>query len=201
MRVADPPASRTSARTTALPARRSGRRIRTTFPGYAASSSRTAGARPLSETASRPQAPRTSTSSQSVPWVAVPASASPAASESSEHVELAVTPGSLSARRRPSVGSIPSSATNARYSANAFARSRPGRATARSRTFFGVCSSSTNSTTWTSYPTAPRSCARAASVTSAANRSRRVPCRSNGSKRRVLELRRSARAGSTGRRG
>ena len=58
--------------------------------------------------------------------------------------------GSRSASRRPRAGSMPSSAAKARYSRSAFAVSRPGRETARSRTFFAVCSSSTNSSIWTS---------------------------------------------------
>ena len=57
-----------------------------------------------------------------------------------------------SARSRSSAGSTPSASANARYSPARRRRSRSGRVVrvARRRTFFGVCSSGTNSTTWTS---------------------------------------------------
>ena len=60
--------------------------------------------------------------------------------------------GTRSPRRRSSAGRMPRESANARYSRASRARSRSGRTvrTARSRTFFGVCSSATNSTTWTS---------------------------------------------------
>ena len=76
------------------------------------------------------------------------------------------------------------------YSRASRARSHSGRTvrTARSRTFFGVCSSATNSTTWTWSPASSSRRARAASVTSATNRSRSVPCRSNGRQHVVVEL-------------
>ena len=154
-RVAAPPIPRGAARMTVTPSRRSGRRIeehlaRRTRRAHPA----TRPARPLSATASLPHAPRTSTSSQLAASVAVPASGSPPASEAAAQVHRgradARHAGSRSASSRPSAGSIPSSAANARYSPSAFAVSRPGRATARSSTFFGVCSSSMNSSTWTS---------------------------------------------------
>ena len=60
--------------------------------------------------------------------------------------------GRRSPRRRSSAGRMPRESANARYSRASRARSRSGRAvrTARSRTFLEVCSSATNSTTWTS---------------------------------------------------
>ena len=88
--------------------------------------------------------------------VAVPASGSPAASDAAEQVAAGsvsasdLTPAagrraavrgrdrSRARRRRPGTRRAPSPCRG------------PGRATARSSTFFGVCSSSTNSSTWTS---------------------------------------------------
>ena len=57
-----------------------------------------------------------------------------------------------SERSRSSAGSIPSASANARYSPARRSRSRRGRSVrvARRRTFFGVCSSGTNSRTCTS---------------------------------------------------
>ncbi len=124
----------------------SGSPSRETRPGRRARAARARCRRP--RPFPTPLAPRRGASSS--PCVAVPASGSPAASDEPEHVRARAHAGSLSASSRASAGSIPSSAANARYSASAFAVSRPGRATARSRTFFGVCSSSTNSSTCTS---------------------------------------------------
>ncbi len=144
-RTAVPPLSSTVARISVVPRRRSGRRTSTTLPGNASRTSRTAGVSPLSATASLPHAPRISTSSQLAPWVAVPASGSPAASDDAEHVEIELTPAACpraAGRARDRSRARPRRRGTRR---SAFAVSRPGRATARSRTFFGVCSSSTNS--------------------------------------------------------
>ena len=138
---------RRSRRMTVTPRRRSGRRTRSTFPGNASSAAANGAGEPaVRDRVSPPRSahldeePARSLRSRS------PASGSPAASDDPEQVDARAHAGSLSASSRPRAGSIPSSAANARYSASAFAVSRPGRATARSRTFFGVCSSSTNST-------------------------------------------------------
>ena len=66
--------------------------------------------------------------------------------------EPAAQVATTSARSRSSIGSTPSASANARYSPARRRRSRSGRVVriARRRTFFGVCSSGTNSTTWTS---------------------------------------------------
>ncbi len=152
--TASPPVSSTSARMTVTPRRRSGRRTRIALPGKDASAVATSGGSPLSD--DRISSPRTPhLDEQPTPSLRRRArerlrGCGRRADAGRRPARAAAHTSSRSPRRRPSAGSMPSSAAKMRYSASAFARSRPGRQTARRRTFFGVCSSSTNSITWTS---------------------------------------------------